>query len=65
VRNSGATARARIAAHLLLATLIVQFGLGVWTLLAAVPVSLGAAHQGVATLVFAAALLAAHALRKG
>jgi len=37
--------------------------LGVVTLLAAVPVSLGAAHQGVATLVFAAALFAAHALR--
>jgi heme a synthase len=56
-------ARARIAAHLLFATLAVQFALGVWTLLAAVPVALGAAHQGVATLVFAAALFAAHALR--
>ena len=63
VRHSDATARARIAAHLLLGTLVAQFALGVATLLAAVPVGLGAAHQGVATLVFAAALLTAHALR--
>jgi cytochrome c oxidase assembly protein subunit 15 len=63
VRNSAPTPRARIAAHLLLGTLAVQFALGVWTLLAAVPVALGAAHQGVATLVFAAALLTVHALR--
>ena len=63
VRRSDATARARIAAHLLLGTLVAQFALGVVTLLAAVPVSLGAAHQGVATLVFAAALLVVHALR--
>ncbi len=57
VQRSDATARARIAAHLVLATVVAQFALGVATLLAAVPVALGAAHQGVATLVFAAALL--------
>jgi len=33
------------------------------TLLLVVPVPLAAAHQGVATLVFAAALYTAHALR--
>jgi cytochrome c oxidase assembly protein subunit 15 len=65
VRSAGVPARARVAAHLLLATLFAQFALGVWTLLEAVPVALGAAHQGVATLVFAAALLTAHALRRG
>jgi cytochrome c oxidase assembly protein subunit 15 len=65
VRSAGVPARARVAAHLLLAALLAQFALGVWTLLEAVPVALGAAHQGVATLVFAAALLTAHALRKG
>jgi cytochrome c oxidase assembly protein subunit 15 len=65
VRRSEATARARIAAHLLLGTLVAQFVLGVVTLLAAVPVSLGTAHQGVATLVFGAALLCTHALKKG
>jgi len=63
VRQPGAPARARLTAHLLLGTLAAQFALGVWTLLEAVPVALGAAHQGVATLVFAAALATAHALR--
>jgi len=65
VRAAAAPARARVAANLLLLALVAQFALGVWTLLAAVPVALGAAHQGVATLVFAAALLCAHALRRG
>jgi cytochrome c oxidase assembly protein subunit 15 len=59
-----ADARARTAASLLAITLAVQFALGVWTLLAAVPVALGAAHQFVAVLVFGAALSCAHALRK-
>src|SRR5262245_58047566 len=63
VRRSDATARARTAAHLLVGTVVAQFALGVATLLAAVPVELGAAHQGVATLVFAASLFALHALR--
>ena len=63
VQRSDATARARTGAHLLLGMLIAQFVLGVATLLAAVPVALGAAHQGIATLVFGAALFAAHALR--
>jgi cytochrome c oxidase assembly protein subunit 15 len=63
VRRSTASARAKRAATLLLGLVAAQFGLGVATLLAAVPVALAAAHQGVATLVFAAALLTAHALR--
>jgi len=63
VRRSDAGARARLGADLLLGLLLVQFALGVWTLLAAVPVGLGAAHQGVAVLVFAAALYSVHALR--
>jgi cytochrome c oxidase assembly protein subunit 15 len=50
--------------NLLAAALVVQFALGVWTLLAAVPVALGAAHQFVAVLVFGAALFCAHVLRK-
>ena len=37
--------------------------LGITTLLAAVPVALGAAHQGGALLFFAVALMAAHCLR--
>jgi cytochrome c oxidase assembly protein subunit 15 len=59
-----AAPRARAAANLLAIALVVQFALGVWTLLAAVPVALGAAHQFVAVLVFGAALFCAHALRK-
>ena len=61
VRKSDAAGRARVAVHLLLGVVVVQFALGVATLLAAVPVGLGTAHQGVATLVFAAvAFHAAH-----
>jgi len=63
VRRSGASRAARLGADLLLGLVALQFGLGVATLLAVVPVGLAAAHQGVATLVFAAALYTAHALR--
>lgn len=63
VRRSANDARARLAASLLLGLVVAQFALGVATLLAAVPVGLGAAHQGVAVLVFGAALFVAHALR--
>jgi cytochrome c oxidase assembly protein subunit 15 len=63
VRRSGASQVARRGADLLLALIALQFGLGVATLLMVVPVGLAAAHQGVATLVFAAALLTRHALR--
>jgi cytochrome c oxidase assembly protein subunit 15 len=63
VRRSGASRVARVGADLLLGLVALQFALGVATLLLVVPVGLAAAHQGVATLVFGAALLAAHALR--
>ena len=53
---------ARLASHLLLGALVVQFTLGVATLLLAVPVALGAAHQAGALLLFAAALAVAHEL---
>ena len=62
VRRSDAGPRARRGASLLLGLVVVQFALGVATLLLVVPVPLAAAHQGVATLVFAAALYTAHAL---
>jgi cytochrome c oxidase assembly protein subunit 15 len=64
VRQSAAPIRARHGATLLAALVALQFGLGVATLLAVVPVGLAAAHQGVATLVFAASLYTAHALRR-
>jgi cytochrome c oxidase assembly protein subunit 15 len=63
VRRTGANRSARRGADLLLALIALQFGLGVATLLAVVPIGLAAAHQGVATLVFAAALFTAHTLR--
>jgi len=63
VRKSGAAPRARLAANLLLALLVLQVTLGISTLLLAVPVALGTAHQGGAVLVFAAALFANHSLR--
>lgn len=52
----------RLAANALLAVLVLQVTLGIATLLLAVPVALGVAHQGVAALVFCAALWCAHAL---
>jgi len=63
VRRSGASSRARLAAHLLLATLALQIALGISTLLLVVPLPLAAAHQAGALLVFTAALFAAHSLR--
>ena len=63
VHRSAASPRAKRAATLLVGLVAAQFGLGVATLLTAVPVALAAAHQGVATLVFAAALYTAYALR--
>jgi cytochrome c oxidase assembly protein subunit 15 len=60
---ASAAGRARRAADLLLAMLVVQFTLGVATLLLVVPLPLAAAHQAGAVLLFAAALYAAHSLR--
>ena len=42
---------------------LLQFGLGIWTLLEAVPVPLGSAHQANALNLFSAVLVALHALR--
>src|SRR6202158_1037239 len=57
-------ARARRAAHLLLAMLLLQVTLGIATLLLVVPLPLAALHQSGAVLLFAAGLYAADALRK-
>jgi len=63
VRREAAPGRAKLGAHLLLATLALQIALGIATLLLAVPVPLAAAHQAGALFVFSAALFAAHSLR--
>lgn len=54
----------RLPLNLMLAAVLGQFMLGIATLLAHVPVSLGAAHQGGAYLLFTATLWSAHALRR-
>jgi cytochrome c oxidase assembly protein subunit 15 len=57
-------APARVAAHLLLAMLLVQVTLGISTLLLVVPLPLAALHQAGAVLLFASALNAAQVLRR-
>lgn len=56
VRRLGITKRSRFAAHLLLAMLVIQFSLGVATILLQVPVVIAASHQGGAVLLFTIAL---------
>lgn len=64
VRGAGLPARAKVAVNALLHTAILQVVLGIATLLLAVPVFLGAAHQAVAMLLFTVALYLVHALRR-
>jgi len=56
IRTAGLSASARLACHLLLLMLIIQAGLGITTLLLAVPLTFAAAHQAGAVLLFTAAL---------
>jgi cytochrome c oxidase assembly protein subunit 15 len=63
-RSADLPTRARPAANALLHTAIVQVALGIATLLFAVPVVLGATHQGVAMILFTVALYLVHALRR-
>ena len=62
VRTQVTDARARLAANLLLAMMVIQIALGIATLLLFVPIPLAAAHQGGAVLLLAAAINATHAL---
>lgn len=54
---------AKVAAHHLLVAFVLQATLGISTLLLAVPVALGAAHQAGAVLLLGAALWTAHSLQ--
>ncbi|MEI8161523.1 MAG: COX15/CtaA family protein [Betaproteobacteria bacterium] len=63
IRSSPVPAGARRAAHLLVLALSLQIGLGISTLLLAVPVALGAAHQGGAMLFLGVVLWLNHELR--
>ena len=55
--------RVRTSAGLLAAGLVAQMGLGIWTVLMAVPINLGIAHQGFAAVVFMLAVAHAHGMR--
>jgi heme a synthase len=55
---------ARLALHALLGAALLQFALGVATLLLVVPVPLGAAHQAGAVLLLTAAIVFRHVLRR-
>ena len=54
---------ARLALHALLAAVLLQFALGLLTLLLVVPIPLAAAHQGGAVLLLTAAIVLRHSLR--
>jgi len=63
IRSAAVSGTARLVATLLLVVLFVQIGLGIATLLLAVPVGLGAAHQGGAMVVLGLLLWLNHELR--
>lgn len=52
------------SAWLLAIAILGQAALGIWTLLASVPISLGVAHQGMAALVLVAAVVHLHRMRR-
>jgi len=64
LRKTRLPRRAAIASNALLHTTILQVALGISTLLLAVPVFLGAAHQAVAMLLFTITLVLVHSLRR-
>ncbi len=63
-RKSDMPARVRPAVNALLHTAVLQVALGITTLVMAVPIVLGAAHQAVAMLLFTVALYLLHGLRR-
>ncbi|MCP4009119.1 MAG: heme A synthase [Proteobacteria bacterium] len=63
LRNSSQRSSVRNGAHLLLAALVLQITLGISTLLLIVPVTLAAAHQAGAILLFSASVFVSHQLR--
>ena len=63
VRRNAQAQLAFGAMNFLIAALIAQIAMGIFTLLLAVPVALGAAHQGGAMVVFCAVLYLNHRLR--
>jgi cytochrome c oxidase assembly protein subunit 15 len=64
VRKTELPRRAAVSVNVLLHTAILQVALGITTLVMAVPVFLGAAHQAVAMLLFTVALFLNHSLKR-
>ena len=64
-RKASLPHRADIANNALFPTAILQFVLGILTLMLAVPTMLAASHQAVAMLMFTVALYLVHSLRPG
>ena len=62
--RTGTTPRVRVLAHALIAAVALQIALGIATLLFAVPVVLGVAHQAGALVVFTVAIALNHSLRR-
>jgi cytochrome c oxidase assembly protein subunit 15 len=62
-RHAGLPHRAELALHALGAMALLQFALGISTLLLVVPIPLAAAHQAGAVLLLTAAVVFRHALR--
>jgi heme a synthase len=65
IRQTGLPRQAAVAVNALVGTAALQIMLGIATLLMAVPVFLGAAHQATAMLLFTAALYLLHSLKNG
>ena len=63
-RRADLPPRAKKASNALLHTAVLQVALGIATLLMAVPIFLGAAHQAIAMLLFTVALYLLHSLRR-
>jgi cytochrome c oxidase assembly protein subunit 15 len=63
LRSESATAAARSSALALGAVIVLQIALGIWTLLAQVPLSLGLVHQFGAAILFSIAVWHVHALK--
>ena len=64
LRNMRLPGRALITPGLLFAAALGQFLLGVWTVIAAAPISLGLAHQAGALVLFTLAVLCVHEIRR-
>jgi len=64
IRKTEMSRRAAVATNALLHTATLQIVLGISTLLMAVPIFLGAAHQAIAMLLFTIALFLTHSLRR-